>query len=80
MNTKFVGVKDFRQNMAAYAKKAQKKDTRYVVVNRDKPLFVIEPFDEDATLESFYNDIQKARADVEAGRVYSQKEILAKFG
>jgi hypothetical protein len=77
MNTKFVGVKEFRQNMASYAKKAQKKDTRYVVVNRDKPLFIIEPFDEDTTLESFYNEIQKARADVAAGRVFTQAEVIA---
>lgn len=47
MNTKFVGIKDFRQNISEYAKRAQKGDSRFVIMNRNKPLFEIKPFAED---------------------------------
>ncbi len=80
MNTKFVGVKDFRQNMADYAKKAQKGVNRYIVVSRNVPLFEIKPFDEDATLDSFFASVIEEKKDLSEGRVRSQSDILAKFG
>lgn len=77
MNTKFIGVKDFRQNMADYAKKARNKTSRYVIMSRNIPLFELKPFDEDETLESFFNEIMEAKADVEAGRIFSHDEIVS---
>lgn len=76
MNTKFIGVKDFRQNMADYAKKARNKSSRYIVVSRNVPLFELKPFDEDETLESFFNEIMEAKADMEAGRIFTHDEIV----
>jgi len=79
MNTKFVGVKDFRQNMAAYAKKAQKGDTRFIVVSRNNPLFEISPFDEDVTLESFIHEIYEARSEVSAGKFHTHADVVAEL-
>jgi PHD/YefM family antitoxin component YafN of YafNO toxin-antitoxin module len=79
MNTKFVGVKEFRQNIAGYAKKARTNKTQYVIMSHKKPLFSITPFDEDADLDSFFDEIQEGRNDVVAGRIHSQAEILAEF-
>lgn len=77
MNTKFIGVKDFRQNMADYAKKARSKSSRYIVVSHNVPLFELKPFDEDETLESFFDEIMKAKAEVEAGRVFTHDEVVS---
>lgn len=80
MNTKFIGVKDFRQNMAEYAKKAQSKKTRFIVMNRNKPLFEIAPFEEGEDYSSLYDSIMRAKADVAAGNFYTQEEIMKEFG
>ncbi len=79
MNTKFIGIKDFRQNIALYAKEARAKKSRLVVMSRNTTLFAIEPFDEGESYESLYNKINTAKADVVAGRVYTEKEILKEF-
>lgn len=80
MNTQFVGIKDFRQKIAEYAKKASENKTRYIVVSHKKPLFEVTPFDEDETLDSFFAEIIEAKKDVAAGRVHTQEEVLAMFG
>lgn len=80
MNTKFIGIKDFRQNIALYAKEARTKKSRLVVMDRNTPLFAIEPFDENESYESLYNKVTKAKADVSQGRTFSQKEIMREFG
>ncbi|MBP9717415.1 MAG: hypothetical protein KBD44_01735 [Candidatus Pacebacteria bacterium] len=75
MNTKFIGVKDFRQNMATYAKKAQNKTTRYIVVSRAVPLFEISPFDEDASLDSVFDKVIAARDEVSTGNFYTHAKV-----
>ncbi|MEY3783887.1 MAG: hypothetical protein RLZZ230_209 [Candidatus Parcubacteria bacterium] len=80
MNTKFIGIKDFRQNIAEYAKKAQTQKARYVVMNRNKPLFEITPFEEDENYDSLYNAVMKAKADVAEGNYSTQEEVMKKFG
>jgi hypothetical protein len=79
MTTKTIGIKDFRANISEYAKKAQKESVRFIVMNHNKPLFEIKPFDEDADLVEIFSDIQKAREDVKNGRVYTQEDVLKEF-
>jgi PHD/YefM family antitoxin component YafN of YafNO toxin-antitoxin module len=79
MNTQFIGIKDFRQKIAEYAKKASTNKTRYIVMSHKKPLFELKPFDEEETLDSFVAEIMEAKEDIAAGRVYSQEEVLAMF-
>ena len=74
MNTKFVGIKEFRQNISKYAKGAKK--TRYVVVRHKKPLFEIKSFDDDESIDSLFESIQEARRDVAEGRVYTHEQIM----
>ncbi len=80
MNTKFIGIKDFRQNMAQYAKEARAKRSRLVVTSRNTPLFAIEPFEESENYESLYNKLVKAKSDLAAGRTYTEEEIMKEFG
>lgn len=80
MNTKFIGVKEFRQNISDYAKRAQKNDTRYIVMNRNKPLFEIKAFAEDEYLDSFVADIAKAEADVARGNYHTHEDVMKVLG
>ena len=80
MNTKFIGIKDFRQNIAGYASQASAGKERLVIMNRNKPLFEIKPFDEDVYLDSFVESVLAAERDVAAGgRTYTHEEIMAEF-
>ena len=79
MNTTFVGIKDFRQDISGYAKKARNAKMRFVIMNRNKPLFEVTPFAEDETMDSLFNAVLAAKEDVRKGRVYTQDQILAEF-
>lgn len=80
MKTQFIGVKDFRQNMAEYAKKARSQKTRYVVVSHKKPLFAVAPFAENESLDSLFDAVTKAKTDVSAGRVLSHEKMMSALG
>ncbi len=80
MNTHFVGIKEFRAHINEYVAKSRKKGARYVVVNRNKPLFELTPFKESETFESFVNSIREAERDVKEGRVMSHEELVKSLG
>ena len=80
MVTKFIGVKDFRQNMSEYAKKAQTNKVRLVVMNRNKPLFEITPFSEDDSYDSLYAQVEKSRKEVAVGKFYTSAEVAKSLG
>ena len=77
MTTKFIGIKDFRQNMAEYAKLARAKTARYVVMNRNVPMFEVTPFDEDENLDYLFDKVMAAKAEADAGNVYTHEEVVA---
>ena len=79
MNTTFVGIKEFRQNISGYVKRARGANVRFVVVNHNKPLFEVTPFAEDETLDSLFADILVAEEDIVKGKVYTQDAILAEL-
>jgi hypothetical protein len=80
MNTKFIGIKEFRQNIAKYATKAQGARTRFIVVNHNRPMFEVTPFAPNTTLDSLFSDILAAKKDIATGKVFTQDEILAELG
>lgn len=81
MTTKFIGVKEFRQNIAKIAKNSRKNNQRLVILNRNVPIFEVRPLSQkDLTLEDLVQDIQEGLDDVKAGRVYSQEEIESMLG
>ena len=45
MVTKFIGMREFRDNMAKYTKKT-KKGVRYIVLKKNVPVLDIRPIDE----------------------------------
>ncbi len=74
MNTKFVGIKEFRKNIAKYARESL--ETRHIIVSHNKPIFEIKPFDKVESLDSLFEAILEAKEDVAAGRVHSHEEVL----
>jgi hypothetical protein len=81
MTTKFVGVREFRQNISGLYKDAQKKSIRYIVLNKNKPVFEVRPISKkESSLESLLSSVRDAEADVKTGRVYSLAEIEREFG
>ena len=81
MVTKLIGVKEFRQNMAKYSAKAKKHGWRYVVLNRNVPIFEVKPFSKkEAIMEKLAADIAEARQQVRDGKVYTMEEVRRHLG
>jgi len=81
MNTKLIGVKEFRQNLAGIAVIAAKKNQRYIVLRKNKPIFELRPITgKDLAREQFFSEIEEARADAKAGRTYTLEQVEKKLG
>jgi hypothetical protein len=81
MVTKMIGVKEFRQNIAGFYKQAKKNNWRYIILNRNKPIFEVNAIrKQDVGLEKLAADIAEARESVRKGRVYSEQEVRRRLG
>ncbi|MEK7521029.1 MAG: hypothetical protein AAB560_03050 [Patescibacteria group bacterium] len=81
MTTKLIGVREFRQNISALYKSAQTKNLRYIVLNKNKPVFEVRPLSKkDASLERLLAITREARADGKAGRVHSLESLEKELG
>lgn len=81
MITKFIGLKQFRQNLAECTKQVQLKKVRFIVLKKNTPAFEVNAVDEKKVFyEKLAADIEAAREDVRQGRVYSQEQIMKEFG
>lgn len=73
----FVGMREFRQNIAEYVRRARESGNSFVVMQRSKPLFEVRPYAENVELDEIAL-LREARADAVAGRVYTEAEIIEK--
>ncbi len=82
MVTKFVGMKEFRQNMASYTKKARTgKGVRYIVLRKNVPVLEVIPVDEKAfAMEKLRKELDEAEAQIARGEYYTQEEVLKSLG
>ena len=81
MITKFIGMKELRQNMAKISTHAYKQKERIIVLRKNQPIFELRPLSgTDALIESFRQEIVEAHADVRAGKVYSHSEVKSILG
>ena len=81
MVTKLIGIREFRQNITSLHKKARKNNWRFIVLNRNQPVFKVEPLSKkDAILEKLVYDIAEAREDVKKGRLHTAEEIRKDLG
>ena len=76
MTTRFIGLKEFRQNMAKFSAEAYKKNQRLVILRKNYPVFEIRPL---SAKQAFTDDLMirlgQADDDFKTGRTFSQNEI-----
>jgi antitoxin (DNA-binding transcriptional repressor) of toxin-antitoxin stability system len=81
MSTRFIGVKELRQNMAKIVSQAQRKKERLIILRKNIPIFELKPLSKtDVYKESFISDIKKARENTKKSVLYSQNEIEKMLG
>lgn len=81
MTTKIIGIKEYRQNITSLWKEAREKNIRYVVMYHSKPVFEVNPLqDEDELIEILRKDIEEARGQVKKGKVVSHEALMEEFG
>lgn len=81
MTTTFVGMKEFRQNMAKISADACKRMSRLVVLRKNKPMFSVVPLSERERFEDeLMLDLKSAKADLAAGRTVTLDQIEKKLG
>ena len=81
MTTKFIGVKELRQNLASITKRAEKKKERLIVLRNNEPIFELRPIPKkDRVIEKLLLDIEKAREDVKKGDVYTIEQAEKMLG
>jgi hypothetical protein len=79
MNTKLIGIREFRQNINDYVKLARGGKYRLVVMNRNNPLFEVKSFKKNSEIADIFSELVTAKDDVKKGKLCSQDEILKEF-
>lgn len=81
MNTKFVGMKDFRQNMSQYTKEAKIKNIRIIVLNKNVPVLEVNPINEkEYAYLKLSEELNRSEKQIKQGKSYSQEEVMKEFG
>lgn len=81
MNTKFVGMKDFRQNMSQYTKEANRQNIRIIVLNKNVPVLEVNPIDEkEYAYLKLSEELKKSEQQIKKGESYTQEEVMKEFG
>ena len=77
MTTQIIGVREFRQNLTSLYKKAQKNQLRYVVMNKNHPVFEVLPFkpSEEVYLESYVKDVARGKQDFKEEKFSSWEDV-----
>ncbi len=69
MTTRTIGIKEFRQNIR---KLSEEKNVKYIVMNHSKPIFKVEPIDEDQLiLEKYADQIDRGLSEAKKGKTIS---------
>jgi len=81
MITKFIGMKDFRQNISKYTKEANKKNIKYIILKRNVPVLEINPIDEKKIAYTKLNEeLNESEKQIKKGDFYTQNEVMKEFG
>ncbi len=81
MTTRFIGMKEFRQNMAKISEDAYKKNQRLVILRKNRAIFEIRPLSKEQAFEDeILLRVEEAKEDHKAGRTYSQTDVEKLLG
>ncbi|MBI4272981.1 hypothetical protein HY621_03965 [Candidatus Uhrbacteria bacterium] len=76
MQTHFVGLKEFRQNISTLTKKARSKNLRYIILLKNEPVLDVRPLSKrESTLEELAHTVARARKQVKEGKVHTMEEV-----
>ena len=79
--TKFIGMKELRQNMAKISKEAERKNQQLIVMRKNRPIFKLVPLDDEGVYkEAFVRELEEAVQEVKKGSTYTQKEVEEMLG
>ncbi|MBT4384692.1 hypothetical protein HOD30_03005 [Candidatus Peregrinibacteria bacterium] len=78
MTTKFVGMKEFRQNMSKYV---NIKNVRIIVLRKNVPILEVNPIDENEyAYLKLSDELEKSEKQIKKGKSHSQKDVMKEFG
>lgn len=81
MDVVLLGLKDFRQNMTKYIKKARKGKVSYLILRKNEPVMEVNMIDpKEYKLKKYKQDIAEARAQAERGETYTLEEVKERLG
>ena len=81
MTTKFIGVKEFRKNMAKISTQAQKNNQRLIILRKNEPIFELIPLSKkESNLEKISLEIEEGLNDLKEGNVISHADVKKRFG
>lgn len=81
MNTKLIGLKEFRLHLSDYTKQVESGKVRLIVLKKNKPVLEINPITtKEFTLENLRKEVAEAREQVKKGEVYTAEEVEKGFG
>lgn len=81
MTTKFVGMKDFRQNMSKYAIQANKENVKFIVLKKNTPVLEINPIDQkEFAYVRLSKELDESEKQVKNGESFTQEEVMKEFG
>ena len=80
MTTKFIGMKDFRQNISGYTNEARIKNIRIIVMKKNVPVFEVNPIDEkEYAYLKLSEELSESEGQIKTGKSYTQEEVMAEF-
>jgi len=81
MTIKFIGMKDFRKNMAKYSRKKKTNNISYIVLRKNIPIMEVTPIsDEDLAYMGLKEQIDEAERQVKNGEFYTADEVRESLG
>ncbi|MBI3626629.1 hypothetical protein HY224_01120 [Candidatus Uhrbacteria bacterium] len=81
MTTRFIGIKELRQNMAQISLTALKNHQRVIVLRKNKPVFELRPLaGHEQALENLVLEIQKAQGQAKKGQLYTPQQVRKNLG
>jgi hypothetical protein len=81
MITKFVGMKEFRQNMSQLTAQARSQNIKFIVLKKNVPVLEINPIDEkEYAYIKLSEELQESEKQIKAGKFHTQEEVMSEFG
>ena len=81
MATRFVGIKELRQNMAQITQRSSKKKERLIILRKNEPLFELRPLSGKDVFENrLLLDLKQAEKEVKQGKSISLDEATQQLG